>query len=124
MKNDQGLGSFSELVCLSAVREGQLVHQHSRNHELLQEKPECQQAGGRCTLTSHFCEGVTGRQTDSVQQSGKVRNNAAWAAVVRELRSYLIKHSGFSFKAHWKQMIFVLSPVGIRGLVPTQKLCL
>lgn len=44
--------------------------------------------------------------------------------MVKELRSRLIRHTGFSFNTHWKQTIFVLFPVGIRGLVLIHKLCL
>ena len=40
------------------------------------------QAGGSCTLMSYFCEGVTGRQRDRVQQSGKARNSAAARSVL------------------------------------------
>lgn len=72
-----------------------------------------------------YFERVTGRQTDrqTVFSSQQGKKQSCTGCSVREL-SYLIRCSGFSFKAHWKQRIFVLFPIGSRGLVSIHKLCL
>lgn len=72
-----------------------------------------------------YFERVTGRQTDrqTVFSSQQDKKQSGTGCSVRDL-SYLIRCSGFSFKAHWKQRIFVLFPVGSRGLVSIHKLCL
>lgn len=70
-----------------------------------------------------YFERVTGRQTDKLFSSQQGKKQSCTGCSVRDL-SYLIRCSGFSFKAHWKQRIFVLFPVGSRGLVSIHKLCL
>lgn len=73
----------------------------------------------------YYFERVTGRQTDiqMVFSSQQGKKQSCTGCSVRE-PSYLIRCSGFSFKAHWKQRIFVLFPVGSRGLVSIRNLCL
>lgn len=78
-------------------------------------------AGRRQMHSMSYFERVTGRLTVFSSQQGKKQSYTSCS--VREL-IYPIRCSGFSFKAHWKQRLFVLFPVGSRRFVSIHKLCL